>query len=191
MAVLKLYHTGYDVIRKPDLTAGRKNADFGQGFYLSAEPEFSMRWARQRRGVTTWLNTYELDPEGLLVKRLDRDGDWFSCIFANRSGAPDPLAGFDLILGPIAADTLYDTWGVITSGILQADQALKLLQIGPVYTQAAIKTEKAAAALRFRGAREISPEEIAGYRETVRFEEARFQEEFAKLFLEMTAGEGQ
>ena len=32
---MKLYHTGYQEIRIPDLTVGRKNADFGQGFYLT------------------------------------------------------------------------------------------------------------------------------------------------------------
>lgn len=30
-----LYHTGYQEIREPDIHHGRKNADFGQGFYLT------------------------------------------------------------------------------------------------------------------------------------------------------------
>ena len=32
---MTLYHTSYQIIREPDVRYGRKNADFGQGFYLS------------------------------------------------------------------------------------------------------------------------------------------------------------
>ena len=42
---MKLYHTSTLEIRKPDLYRGRKNADFGQGFYLTPDWEFSRRWA--------------------------------------------------------------------------------------------------------------------------------------------------
>ena len=42
---MKLYHTGKMIIRDPDLTRGRKNADFGQGFYLTPDMEFAYRWA--------------------------------------------------------------------------------------------------------------------------------------------------
>ena len=47
---LLLYHTGYSEIREPDVHYGRKNADFGQGFYLSPDRDFSYRWARIRKG---------------------------------------------------------------------------------------------------------------------------------------------
>lgn len=56
MAVIELFHLGYNEIREPDVHYGRKNADFGQGFYLSPDREFSVRWARERKG-------YKHDPE--------------------------------------------------------------------------------------------------------------------------------
>ena len=34
---MKLYHAGKEKIRKPDLHRGRKNADFGQGFYKAEQ----------------------------------------------------------------------------------------------------------------------------------------------------------
>ena len=183
---LRLFHTGFEVIEKPDLRIGRRNADFGQGFYLSDNEEFSRRWARKRKGSATYLNTYLLETEGLHVKRFTRDSEWFEYIFANRADRPDTLAEFDVITGPIANDTIYDTWGIITSGFLQKEQALKLLMIGPVYQQAVIKTEKAAAALRFLGAAELPEAEIDAFRETVRQEELRFQEEFAAVMESIT-----
>lgn len=42
---LKLYHTGTAEIRKPDIHRGRKNSDFGPGFYLTPDAEFALRWA--------------------------------------------------------------------------------------------------------------------------------------------------
>lgn len=38
-----------------------------------------------------------------------------------------------MIVGPIANDTIFDTFGIITSGFLSAEQAIKLLLIGPQY----------------------------------------------------------
>ena len=184
--MILLFHTGYQIIASPDITIGRRNADFGQGFYLSDNVEFSKRWARSRKGETTYLNTYELDTDGLNIKRFGRDTEWFEYIYSNRSGRDDTLAGFDVISGPIANDTIYDTWGIITSGLLKKEQALRLLMIGPVYEQTVIKTEKAVNALRFIRAEEISPEEIASYRGTVRQEEEIFQQQFAALLAEMT-----
>ncbi|MCR4955154.1 MAG: DUF3990 domain-containing protein, partial [Lachnospiraceae bacterium] len=50
----------------------------------------------------------------------------------------------DVIIGPIANDTIYDTLGVLTSGFWSADQSLELLQIGPTYYQIVLKTPAAA-----------------------------------------------
>ncbi|MBQ9562757.1 MAG: DUF3990 domain-containing protein [Lachnospiraceae bacterium] len=49
--MLELFHTGYQIIERPDIHAGRTNADFGQGFYLSDDEEFSKRWARERTAL--------------------------------------------------------------------------------------------------------------------------------------------
>ncbi len=147
--VMRLYHTGFAVIPSPDLLRGRKNADFGQGFYLTDDVAFSRRWARQRSCEVTYLNSYELDCTGLRVKVFDRDAAWFDYIFRNRRGEKDALTAYDVIMGPIANDTIYDTWGITTSGFLPREQALRLLSIGPQYRQIVIKTTAAAARLRF------------------------------------------
>ena len=36
-----LYHTSDQEIRKPDIHHGRKNADFGWGFYLTPDRDFT------------------------------------------------------------------------------------------------------------------------------------------------------
>ena len=140
--IMKLYHTGEVVIREPDIRRGRKNADFGQGFYLTPDEEFARRWA----GPDAILNEYELDTDGLTVHRFRRDEDWFRYIFQNRK-ARDGL-GVDIIAGPITNDTIFDTFGIISSGFLSTEDAMRLLMIGPEYTQVAIKTERAVRQLR-------------------------------------------
>ena len=94
MSKLLLYHTGYQEIREPDIRHGRKNADFGQGFYRSDDGAFSRRWARTRKGQTTFLNRYTLDLTGLNVMRFDRNRAWYDYVFANRAGREDALAAF-------------------------------------------------------------------------------------------------
>ena len=183
-----LYHTGYQEIREPDIHHGRKNADFGQGFYLSDNTEFSKRWAKERSGFSVWLNRYELITDDLKIKRFTRDAEWFRYIFANRAGQEDSLVEYDVIIGPIANDTLYDTLGITTSGFLTPEQATRTLMIGPVYEQIVLKTEKAASALRFLSAETLTSEEIAQYSGAVKQEEKQFQEAFAALITELLQG---
>ena len=38
---MRLFHTSDRIIREPDLSMGRRNADFGHGFYLAADEEFA------------------------------------------------------------------------------------------------------------------------------------------------------
>ena len=140
---MRLYHTGREVIREPDLRRGRRNADFGPGFYLTPDLAFARRWA----GEDAIVNEYELDERGLAIRRFTRGEDWFAYIFDTRR-ARDTLTA-DAVPGPIANDTIFETFGVITSGFLKPADALRLLMIGPEYTQAALKTEKALSRLRW------------------------------------------
>ena len=192
MSGILLYHAGLQPIPQPDLSVGRRNADFGQGFYLSADESFCRRWAKNSPSADTWLNRYALCTDGLAVKRFQKDAEWFDYIFANRAGRPDALAAYDIIVGPVANDILYDTWGILTSGFLRPEQALPLLMLGPVFEQTVIKTGKALAALRFETAVRLPEAEIAASRESVRQEEKIFQEQFAATLSGLldTAGSG-
>ena len=75
-----LYHTSDRDIKNPDIHRGRKNADFGWGFYLTPDKDFTYRWARENAVV----NEYELDETCLDIYRFPRNGAWFEYIFNNR-----------------------------------------------------------------------------------------------------------
>ena len=155
---------------------------------MAENQEFSRRWAKQRKDRTTILNSYELDTDGLQIKRFTRNEEWFQYIYQNRNGQADALTEYDVIIGPIANDTIYDTFGIVTSGMLPREHALQLLLIGPVYEQTVLKTEKAAAQLTWLSAEILRPEDVARFRETVHTEEAAFQTLFAKT-LEALVGD--
>lgn len=172
---MRLYHMSTAAIEAPDVHYGRRNADFGQGFYLSPDAEFSKRWASPGRDGTAVLNEYELNTAGLAVKRLTRDEAWYRLIFDNRALKGDALAAYDVVIGPIANDTLYDTWGILTGGMLAPELALDLLRLGDCREQVVVKSERAVRQLRFVRATALDRDALAPYREAVRREEDAYQ----------------
>lgn len=88
----------------------------------------------------------------------------------------------DVIIGPIANDTIFDTLGIITSGYLKPEDAMRLLLIGPEYRQVAIKTEKGVRQLRF-----IRSEKIERMDErAMKAEQDAFQKAFAEELQRIT-----
>ncbi len=171
-----LYHTSDREIVYPDIHHGRKNADFGWGFYLTPDREFTYRWARDSAVV----NEYELDENGLDMHAFLRDQERFEYIYYNRR-LNDELKA-DVIIGPIANDTIFDTLGIITSGYLKPEDAMRLLLIGPEYRQVAIKTEKGVRQLRF-----IRSEKIERMDEkAMKAEQDAFQKAFAEELQRIT-----
>lgn len=181
MEMLTVYHTGFEEIPKPDLCAGRKNADFGQGFYLSDDASFALRWAKERKDTPCVLNVYRFNPEGLRIRRLYRSGTWFDYICANRAGRPDAFSAYDAVIGPIACDTLYDTWGILTSGMIGKRLAVEAYRLGPYYRQIVLKSEKALSGLCFVSAQTVAKEQIAKNRAVVKQEEQAYQEKMLQL----------
>lgn len=179
-----LYHAGFETIQNPDIHYGRKNADFGQGFYLTSSKEFAYRWAKEEKGRRTIVNRYDLDTTGLVVERFSRTAVWFEYIGGNRRLKPDGLQA-DVIIGPIANDTIYNTYGIITSGFLKPEEALRLLRIGPEYEQIVLKSEKAAAQLIWLSAEAVPSGVTAEYKKTLAVEEEEYQRLFAQAFEEM------
>ena len=178
---MNVYHTGYLAIPEPDVHYGRINADFGQGFYVTDDPEFARRWAREKRGCQAILNTYDLDLEGLNVKTYQRDLSWIHTILDNRNRNRDS----DAVIAPVAADTIYDAMGIVSAGYLSAEEALSILNCGIAYRQIVLKTELAASHLRFLNAEVIDSEQLKKYRRVIDEEEVWFQKAMAEQLAAM------
>ena len=57
--MMKVFHASYERIENPDIHYGRKNADFGQGFYVTDAREFASRWVREKEGADIIINCYD------------------------------------------------------------------------------------------------------------------------------------
>ncbi|SCW79869.1 Protein of unknown function [Lachnospiraceae bacterium C10] len=140
---------------------------------LTPDEEFAYRWA----GKDAIVNVYELNLEGLEIEHLERDQKWYSYIYRNRRA--EDTCDADVVIGPIANDTIYDTMGILTSGYVQPDQSLKLLQIGPQYYQVALKSEKAKANLRWVDAKRMKQ----GKEDILKIEQENYQRLLAEEML--------
>lgn len=183
--MITIFHAGYDVIKEPDIHYGRKNADFGQGFYTTDDSSFAKRWVREKQGAEEVVNRYELDESSLKIKVFERDQSWFEYIFSNRRARPDIYGDYDVIIGPIANDTIYETFGIITSGFLSDEEAMKLLMVGPCSMQIVLKSKKASDNLKFISSEILSKDVIEAAAKEHRADSERFQTEFARVMKEM------
>ena len=179
--MMRLFHAGYDEIPLPDIHRGRTNADFGQGFYLSDNYEFASRWVREKSGADVIVNSYELDEAGLKIRIFERDSEWFRYVFSNRRSMPDGLPDIDIIIGPIANDTIYNTMGIMTSGFLSDEEALELLCVGPQYRQIVIKSQKAADRLKFISSEKLPQDTVIANKKIVAAEEEEYLQAFAEV----------
>ena len=109
---------------------------------------------------------------------------WFSYLYDNRHNKEDIYNG-DVIIGPIANDTIYDTFGIISSGILSKEEAMTLLLIGPEYTQIVLKSEKAVRQLKWLDTRVLKQEEVSSYQKIVKEEEKEYQKLFTEAMSKM------
>ena len=129
-----VYHGGTEKIEFPMCKVGRKNLDFGQGFYLTSIREQAVAWAlnigRNRR-KSAILNRYFLNRTAILAEGRCKifhayDEDWLQFIIANRTGL-DAAREFDYVEGGVANDRVVDTVNLYIAGLIDLKSALREL----------------------------------------------------------------
>ena len=130
-----LYHGTDKRIEHPNCKAGRKNLDFGEGFYTTLLREHAEGWANQvafnNRTNTPVVNVCEFDKETALagcryLHFPKYDEVWMDFIVASRLGRK-PWEGYDLIEGGIANDRVIDTIRLYMYGDMGKQTALRRL----------------------------------------------------------------
>ena len=113
---MRVYHGSIVAVKGPLAHVGRRNLDFGQGFYVTdMEEQAISRAARPfNAGKPQILNIYEFDKEqvsssGFKVLRFEKyDGDWLDFVVANRRGMM-LWKDYDMVEGGIANDDVFNT----------------------------------------------------------------------------------
>lgn len=113
----RLYHGSNVAIEQIDLSHSKRGKDFGQGFYLNANPDQAMEMAARttrflNEGIPT-LSCFEFDEDeaiknGLNIKIFpDYSEEWAEFVVMNRKNNSDiPAHPYDIVIGPIADDTV-------------------------------------------------------------------------------------
>lgn len=149
--MITFYHGSYMEVQQPLAKAGRRNLDFGQGFYLTNIKEQAEAWAaiiasRKGRNIKPVVSVFRFDEEharldGVRYKIFPSyDLDWLDFVVDCRRGK-DYSSEYDVIEGGVANDNVIDTVEDYEKGIITAEQALGQLQYKKVNHQLCILSQ--------------------------------------------------
>ena len=163
--ILNVFHGSNIAIPKPNLHAGRKDIDFGQGFYTTEDYDMACKWASRKKNPT--ISKYELDLSGLNVAKLELNEEWVDFVATNRGYLDNSynLNNIDIIIGPTADDKLYGTLENYFSGMLSLEDTIKCLNIMAFSNQVVFKSEKAIEQLKFIKPIVLQPKDVDYYNE--------------------------
>lgn len=129
-----VYHGGTETVEHPNCKCGRRNLDFGQGFYVTNIRKQAEDWAKlmaDRRKTAPILNRYRLNRAAVLAEAHCKlfkayDEDWLDFIVASRQGRSVADA-YDYIEGGVANDRVVDTVNLYMAGLMDKATALRRL----------------------------------------------------------------
>ena len=160
--MITLYHGTYLSVPEPLAKIGRKNLDFGPGFYLTKIESQAKNWAiiiasRKGRETKAVVNIYHFNIESaeadnVRIKRFDTYNiEWLNYVVDCRKGK-DISLDYDIVEGGVANDNVIDTVEDYENGIITAEQALGQLVYKKVNHQICIRSQAVIdACLRFTG----------------------------------------
>lgn len=168
---LHIYHGSERIIRTPQYGAGRKNNDYGRGFYCTESEELAREWACSPFS-DGFANHYELDASLLRILDLNSKEysilNWIAVLTENRLiGRGTPIAGrarrylkenfcvnveaYDVVTGYRADDAYYDFADAFLNNAITVGQLAEAMRLGRLGEQIVLKSQLAFDSLRFRG----------------------------------------
>lgn len=166
--IITVYHGSNQVIEKPTFGKGRKNNDFGYGFYCTESNELAKEWAVSSLHGG-FSNRYTLDTQYLKILNLNSPDytilNWIAVLVQHRLFAiKTPVANrakqylienfginvnaYDLITGYRADDSYFDYAEAFLNNGITVEQLAHAMQLGE---QIVIKSEFAFSKIKFEG----------------------------------------
>ena len=169
--IITIYHGSEKIVEKPILGRGRKNNDFGLGFYCTASKELAKEWAVSNLydGIS---NSYTLDTEYLNILNLNSSDysilNWIAVLVEHRVfSIKNPVArrakrylldnfsinvnAFDLIIGYRADDSYFDYAESFLNNAISVEQLARAMKLGKLGEQIVIKSKFAFSKLKYEG----------------------------------------
>src|SRR5574344_970186 len=162
---MELYHDSTQRVEHPAIFEQQRLLDFGKGFYATTSKEQAQRWAsikskRESCKSKALVKVYFADDNlmyetHLKIKRFNEASEeWLDFILFNRNN--DIRHSYDIVFGPVANDTLYQTLTLFESGILTKAETIARLKVHRLFDQVSFHTPEALARLKFLEAYQIS-----------------------------------
>lgn len=147
-----LYHGSNQPICTIDLSKGKKNKDFGRGFYtthLREQAEFWSQRIADRFGGTPTVTEFEFDmdaavKDGLNIKIFEKpDKEWALFVMANRGESEEEVRhDYDIVIGPVADDRMARLFGLYDMEIIDLDAVVAGLIYKDLNSQYFFATER-------------------------------------------------
>lgn len=169
--LITIYHGSEKIVEQPTFGEGKRNNDFGLGFYCTASKELAKEWAVSslRNG---FVNRYTLDTQYLNILNLNSPDytilNWIAVLVEHRLfSIKTPVArrakkylidnfsvnvnAFDLITGYRADDSYFDYADVFLNNGISVEQLAHAMQLGKLGEQIVIKSKFAFSNLKYEG----------------------------------------
>ena len=169
--IMTIYHGSEQIVEVPTFGLGRKNNDFGLGFYCTESEELAKEWAVSsiRSGFS---NRYTLDTEYLNNLNLNSPDytilNWIAVLVEHRLfSIKTPVArrakrylidnfgvnvnAFDLITGYRADDSYFDYAESFLNNGISVEQLARAMRLGKLGEQIVIKSKFAFSLLKYEG----------------------------------------
>ena len=169
--LITIYHGSEKNIEYPVWGEGRKNNDFGLGFYCTASEELAKEWAVSSL-CDGFANRYTLDTEYLKILNLNSPDytilNWIAVLVEHRLfSIKTPVArrakrylidnfsinvnAFDLITGYRADDSYFDYAESFLNNGISVEQLARAMQLGKLGEQIVVKSKYAFSLLKYEG----------------------------------------
>ncbi|MBN1063388.1 DUF3990 domain-containing protein [Clostridium botulinum] len=135
-----IYLGSYMKIEFPEIRKHRFTKDFSWGFYCTEIKEQAEKWSSKFN--TSIVNLYELrDSESLNIKKFNEyNEEWLDFVVGCRSGETHT---YDIVIGPMADDTIYDYIDAYTQGQMNKQKFFELMKFKYPTNQISFHTIKA------------------------------------------------
>ncbi len=166
---MKIYHGSNKIVDKPQYGFGKKNNDYGLGFYCTKELDMAKEWA-VKVNLDGVANAYELNMNGLSVLDLNSEEyyilDWLAILLKNRTfdiqsdfgkEAKDYLIenfnvdyeSYDVIKGYRADDSYFSFAQDFLNNSISINTLKNAMLLGKLGEQIVLKSPKAFSQIEF------------------------------------------
>ena len=169
--LITIYHGSEQIVEVPTFGRGKKNNDFGMGFYCTQSDHLAKEWAVSslRNGFS---NRYVMDTEYLNILNLNSTDytilNWIAVLVEHRLfSIKTPVArrakrylidnfsinvnAYDIVTGYHADDSYFDYAESFLNNGISVEQLARAMQLGKLGEQIVIKSQYAFSKLKYEG----------------------------------------